>query len=888
MEAPHSKEINQVLAELKTDPEIGLSQKEVLLRQKKFGLNTLPKSEKLSRLKIFFGQFKSPLIYILVICSLFTWFLQKYTDTIVILAAVFVNTIVGFLQEYKANRALEKLRKSLVPKARVLRERKRIIIEAQNLVPGDIIFLRTGDRVPSDARLIEVKNLTLNEMPLTGESLPVKKHTSPVPESTPLADRENMVYMGTLVEFGEGKAVVVNTGALTELGKISELIKRSPETETPLKKRLSELARFIGILVLFLSFLIFLGGLISGLDPATIFITSIAITVASIPEGLPIAMTVILALGVQRILKRKGLIRKLMAAETLGSASVILTDKTATLTQGKMRLEQIITPTEIFLQKRSSLDEKSALLAGALVSNAIIENPYEEALSWKIQGDPTDRALFEAAIEQKVLTNEIYESYERISELHFDPVNKYLAKLYQTNQGSFEIFVAGAPEKVVKLCSFYNEQGEIQELTLQKEQKIITRIEKEASKGFRVIGLAKKQLLKSYSISKNFSDELRELIFLGLALLGDPLRKDVIQSMRICMEAGIQPVIITGDHKLTAQYIAKKLGLDLEKQKTLEGQQLANMTEQDLARDVKNIAVYARMEPEQKYKIVKAWQSQGEVVAMTGDGINDAPALKQADIGVVLGSGTDVAKEVADLILLDDSFTTIVRAIKEGRAIVDNIRKVMAYFLADSFTEITLIGGSMVISQLLDFPLILPISAAQILWVNIIQDGPVAMSLSFEPPEKGIMKRQPEKLSAPLLTREIKSIVVIISFVANLLLLGLFLWLLHIVQYPLPKIQTLIFATLTLDSLLYIFSCKSLKKNIWHINLVSNKFLLLSWALSLGVLISAVYLPPFNFLLGTVPLLLKDWLLVIGVSSVSLILIELVKWYFIKLSKKQV
>ncbi len=885
MNSHHSKEFKEVLAELKTNSHTGLSQDEVLKRQQDFGLNVIAKAAGLSRFKIFLSQFKSPLIYILVIAGFFTLFLQKYTDAIVIFGAVFVNTLVGFFQEYKANRALQKLRETFRHKARVLRQNKRTVIDAQDLVPGDIIFLKTGDRVPADARLIETKELVINEMALTGESLPVKKNINPLPESTPLADRDNMVYMGTLVEAGEGRAVAVLTGAKTQIGKISELIRTAPETQTPLQKRLSNLAKLIGSVVLFLAFLIFLGGILAGLEPATIFVTSIAVAVAAIPEGLPIAMTVILALGVQRILRKKGLIRKLMAAETLGSCSVILTDKTATLTQGKMQLEEIITPTEIFLKTKSELDEKAALLASGLASNAVIENPFEEVSSWKIHGDPTDRAMMEASIEKKVLTKEIQESYQKMDELHFDPVHKYLAKLYQTAEGQFELFLSGAPERVLKLCSFYNLQGQAKKLTPEKEFSIINRIEKDAGQGFRIIGLAKKQLAPDFQ-HNGLSHEVKELTFLGLALIGDPLRPDVVQAMKSCLEAGIQPVIITGDHKLTAQYVAGKLGLNLKKQKVIEGQDLTGMSEEDLSKEVINIAVYARMEPEQKYKIVKAWQDQGEVVAMTGDGINDAPALKQADIGVALGSGTDVAKEVADLVLLDDSFSTIVMSIREGRAIIDNIRKVMTYFLADSFTEITLIGGSMIISWVLNLPLLLPITAAQILWVNIIQDGPVAMSLSFEPPEKGVMRRRPEKLSSPLLTPQIKSIVLIISSVANLILLGLFFWLLYFNQYPLAKIQTVIFAALTLDSLLYIFSCKSLQRNIWNINLFSNKFLLLTWALSIGILISAVYLPAFNFLLGTLPLDVTDWLVVIAVSSVSLILIELVKWYFISRAKK--
>jgi len=847
----HNLEIKEVKKLLRTDIERGLDEKEVEIRQREFGKNKLPEEKPLSSLRIFLEQFRSPLIYILVIAGIITLILKDYTDAIVIFGAVFLNTTVGFIQENKASQTLRALKKVVRHEAEVKREGNLKIIDSTELVPGDIIILNPGDKVPADGRIVDSHDLKINEMALTGEWIAAKKKPEVLPRETPLADRDNMVYMGTIVEDGKGKAIVTETRIQTEIGKVAALIRETPEEKTPYQKKVIHLSKLIGILIVFVSFLIFVLGITTGRELFEMFLTAVAVAVAAIPEGLPVAITVILALGMQRILKKQGLVRKMIATETLGSTSVIATDKTATLTEGKMKVDEVIG------------DRFLALKAAVLTSEAFIENPQDPKEKWRIRGRPTDRALLEAGIEIGIDRKREFEK-KKIAELLFNPINKFAAALYEENNEKV-LYVCGAPEKILGLC------------TLTEEEKV--RLEKQldslAEKGLRIVASASRKIRNWKLEIRNLQDFCKNLVFAGFITLKDPIRPEAKEAIKICRQAGMRPIIVTGDHKLTAKAVATELGFKIGEENILEGQGLDKLSDKDFEKILPEVQIYARVEPRHKMRIIEAWQERGEVVAMTGDGINDAPALKQADIGVALGSGTEVAKETSDLILLNDSFSIIVAAVEEGRAIVDNIRKVITYLFCSAFTEVLLVGTSIFAG----WPL--PILAAQILWINLIEDGPLSLALAFERKEKDLMQQKPGGHDISLLTREMKALIFVIGIITDLLLIGLFFWLFKFSGYEISHIRSVIFAGLAIDSIFYIFSCKSLRKNIWQIDLFSNRFLILSWIFAILVLVAGLYLPVLQTLLRTEPLNLFDWQLILGLGFLNIFLIEATKWYFI-------
>jgi len=876
----HNLEIGEVEKILRTDIENGLTEKEVEIRQREFGKNLFPEEKPLSGLKLFFEQFKSPLIYILVIAGLVAFFfprkensgiLAKYSDSIIIFGAVFLNTIIGFFQENKTSKILSELKKLVKIKAYVIREGNEKEIDQTELVPGDILILNPGNKVPADGRLIEAHDLKINESALTGEWIPAEKKTEILPEKTSLADRDNMVYMGSVVEDGRGKVIITETGIKTEIGKVAEIIKGVKEEKTPYQKRIIHLSKIIGLFIVLACFLIFVFGIISGRDKFEMFLMSIAIAVAAIPEGLPVAITVVLALGMQRILKKQGLVRKMITAETLGSTSIICTDKTGTLTEAKMVVS------EIYPEKNKNLVLKIATLS----SEAFIENPEESLKKWIVRGRPTEKTLLIAGIQAGLNKKELEKEYPEINRLPFDPVYKYSASLRKLSETESALYILGAPEKILEMSKFFDVNDKVEILSKEKITEIKTKFENLAGKGQRVLATAYGKYEVGSTKPEKLEDLCKDLVFAGLISLHDPLRKEVKEAMRICQEAGMRPIIVTGDHKLTAKAIAQELGLPSKEENIIEGKNLDLLSDEKFQKRLEKIEIYARVEPKQKLRIISAWQRKGKVVAMTGDGINDAPALKRADIGLALGSGTDVAKEASDLVLLNDSFSIIVAAVEEGRAILDNIRKVVTYLLSDSFTEMILIGAAVLAPRFFPF---LPVLPGQILWVNLIEDSLPALSLSFEPKEKGIMKRKPESPKSPLLTSEMKALIFGIGIFTDFLLLSLFLWLLN-KNLPSREVQTIIFAGLAIDSLFYVFSCKNLKKNIWHFNPFSNLILNLSWIWGVVMILIAIYLPFFQNLLKTVPLGFFDWGLLLALGLLNLILIEATKWYFIKNKK---
>ncbi len=850
----HSLSWQEALQILNSDLKQGLSGEEIKIREKEFGKNKLPEEKPLSKLKIYLEQFHSPFVYILIVAGIVTLLLKEFADTIVIWAAILVNTTVGFVQENRTSNALKALKEVVKQESEVLRNGNLKIINSEELVPGDIIILNPGDKVPADARIIEFQGLKVNEMALTGEWLPSEKISRTLLGQTHLMDRDNMVYMGCVIEAGKGKAIVVNTGIYTEIGKIAKMVKEAPERKTPYQKKLTSFSTMIGIGITIICAFIFFEGIIKGKEFVEMFTTSVAIAVSAIPEGLPVAITVILALGMQKVLKKKGLIRKLSSAETLGNTSIICTDKTGTLTKGKMKVSEII-------------GDKSLILKSAvLTSEAFIENPDDIMKKWILRGRPTDRALLEAGIENGLINMKKKMEEGKLSEVPFNPINKFAAAFYQES-GEMNLYICGAPERIFERSN----------LTDQEKRKLEEKLKELTGKGLRVLATGCRKVEKSENITyeiKGLEALCYDFIFTGFIALSDPIRKEVKQAMRICRKAGMRPIIVTGDHKLTAKAVAEELGFKITKENILEGMDLDKLSDKEFEEILDKIQIYSRVEPKHKMRIIGAWQDKGEVVAMTGDGINDAPALKKADIGIALGSGTAVAKESSDLILLNDSFSIIVKAIEEGRVIIDNIRKVITYLLSDSFTEIILVGTSIFVG------LPLPIIAVQILWVNLIEDGLPGMALAFEPKEKEIMQQKPAAHEVPLLTKEMKFIIVIIGVITDLILLGLFFWLWK-QGFDITYIRTMIFACLTIDSLFYVFSCKSLRKNLWHINLFSNKFLIGSVIIGIIMLVVAVYVPLFQTLLKTAPLGVYDWLIIVTLGIIELGFIEAAKHYFI-------
>lgn len=864
----------------------GLSEKEAEERLRKFGLNKLPEEKRLTGVKVFLNQFKSPLIYILVFAGLVTLALQDWTDSVVIFAAVFLNAGIGFFQENKASKIFDKLKKLTKERTVVIREGREKEINQSHIVPGDIIVLRPGDKVPADARLIEALNLKVNEAALTGEWLASEKSLAVLPKKTPLADRENMVYMGTVIEDGKGRAVVVLTGKDTEIGEIAISIREVEEEKTPYQKKIARFSKIIAVVVGFVCVGIFVGGALTGKDVLEIFITAIAVAVAAIPEGLPVAMTVILALGMEQISKKKGLVRKLIATETLGSTQIICTDKTGTLTQAKMQVAEVITFT-------SATPQLLALKIATLCNEAFIENPEEAMEKWIVRGTPTERALLLAGTQAGINKEKIEKEQPKIDELPFDPVYKYSAKIHQLDKNQDVVYVLGAPEIILENSKYLEYAGEQRPISSKKLKELTKKYEDLDRKGLRVLAAGykkikrgsfssriKKALDSKMSISKIerekiYEEKFKNMVFVGFIALHDPLRRDVKEAMKICRKAGMRPIIITGDHRLTAKAIAEELGLPAKEKNIVEGRELEEMSEEKFKEKLEDFEIYARVDPRQKLRIVQAWQEKGRVVAMTGDGVNDAPALKQADIGIALGSGTDVAKEASDLVLLTDSFSIIVAAVEEGRAIIDNLRKVITYLFAFSFTEIILVGASVIGG----FPL--PILPAQILWVNLVEDSLPAVALAFEKKERDVMEHKPEHPQSPLLNREMKVIIFVIGIFTDLMLLGLFFWLVKR-NLSLAEIRTIIFACLSIGSIFFIFPCRSLRKNIWQINPFSNPMIIIAWFFSIIMLLLAIYLPLFQKLLKTVPLNLFDWLLFIGLGIINLALIEFTKWIFIR------
>lgn len=881
----HAQTTEEVLKEVHSSEE-GLKQSEVEKRLKQYGLNKLPEPVRTTWFVLFFKQCKSFLIVLLLIAAGLSYFLHDETDAYIILAAVLMNVIVGFIQESKAERALEALRKVITLKAKVLRHGVEKIIDATQLVPGDMILLDSGDKVPADARLVDVVDLETNEAPLTGESNSIKKILEPLDASSGVGDRTNMVFTGTTVTRGSGRAVVVHTGVKTEIGRIAELLQKTKQEETPLQKKLDRFAKGIGYAVIGICVIIVVVGLFLGMDLVEIIITAVAIAVSAIPEGLVVAVTIILAIGMQKILKRNALVRNLQAAETLGSTSVICTDKTGTLTEGNMQVVSLVTHDHTFdnlHQAERHQPERIhelifALNVGMLCNDAHVIEQKTDLQDPVVVGNLTERALLTVGINLGLDQAKLKKDEPRLATIPFDSKIKFMATLHQHPKKGHRIYVKGAPEKIMQMSKTIRVGEQATHFTPVQRKKFEKAFIDFSSRGLRILALAYtdvKQPHETFTV-----DDCQELTFVGFIGINDPLRPHIKETFEKTQRAGIRTIMITGDHKLTAKAIASELGFAIEDHNILEGEELHQMTQEQLNDRVEDIYVYARVSPEDKLNIIQAWKSKNKVVAMTGDGVNDSPALKAADIGVALGSGTDVAKEAADIVLLDDNFKTIVAAVEEGRGIFDTIRKVVLYLISDSFSEVVLITTAM----FLGWPI--PLTAAQILWINLVADGLPNVALTVEPREKEIMNDPPRPLDEPVTNREMKLLVAVISVATGIGNLAIF-WYFWKSSGDVELARSVVFATLAVDSLLYVFSVRSLRHSIFHRSFFSNPWLLAAVGAAFIIQLSAFYVPALQRLLKTVALGTFEWSVIFGVSAIVIVLIEAIKYSFIVVRKRQ-
>lgn len=860
--------------------EEGLTQEEAQKRLEEHGYNEIKEKKRISPVKIFLSQFKNFIVIILIMAAIIAAlipiiekgihniFLEDMIDSIVITIILFLNALLGFIQEYRAERAIEALKKLASPKARVLRNDKEIEISAKELVPGDIIILEEGNKISADARLIKEINLETQESALTGESLPVEKNVGILKEKT-LAERSNMVYSGTIITKGKAKAIVVNTGMKTEIGKIASLIQETKEEATPLQKRLAQLGKFLGILVLIICIIVFGIGVLSGIDILDMFIRAVSLAVAAIPEGLPAVVTISLALAVQRMAKKNALIRKLPSVETLGSTSVICADKTGTLTHNKMTVKKIFANNKIMNVSGEGYtregkfsgnpkDFKLLLEIGALCNDSNLDTEKEEVI-----GDPTEIALIVSASKAGIDKDELEEQHPRLEELPFSSERKMMTTVHQI-EGSKVAYTKGAPDIVLEKCNKIYENMKIRKLTKKDKDGILKINDSFAKDALRVLGFAFKKLNKKL--------EEKDLIFVGLQAMIDPPRKDAIESIKASKLAGIRTIMITGDQELTAKAIAKQLGIrgDSVTGKALEGKELSSVIE--------DVSIFSRVTPKQKMAIIDALKEKDHVVAMTGDGVNDAPALKKADIGIAVGSGTEVAKEASEMIITDDNFASIVKAIKEGRIIYDNIRKFVFYLLSSNMGEVLTIFTAILIGGLLAWKsqgvIVLPLLAIHILWINLVTDGLPALTLSVEPAEPGIMERKPRNKKEKILSNKLILRMFLIGIV---MMLGtLFMFNKYLPSINPMKAQTIAFTTLMMFQMFNVLNSRSQNKSIFKIGIFSNKCLIGAIAISIVLQLLVIY-TPLSFWFKTTFLGAIDWLWIILVSSSVLIFGEILK-----------
>ncbi len=870
----------------------GLSDGEVEERLQEYGANELGERRGISPLKIFIGQFKSVLVLVLVLAAIISASVaiiqnttEEWVDAIVILIIVVLNAILGFFQEYRAERTLQALKELASPKVTVIREDEQRTISSKDLVPGDIIVLATGDKVPADARLTKALNLKVNEAPLTGESVPVEKDEEVVLEKdTLLADRTNMVFSGGAVEYGRGKGVVVATGMKTELGRIAEMVQSEYE-QTPLQKKLQLLGKQLGLIVLVIAVVIFAFGLFEGVPLIDMFLTAVSLGVAAIPEGLPAVVTISLAIGLQRMARRNALIRRLPAVESLGSATVICTDKTGTLTKGEMNVREIdcdrttirisgegFEPKGEFSIEGKQIDPLEIdrlvwLLRASTLCND--SNLMKEEGRWEVSGDPTEGSLVVLATKAGVDVERLRDEWPRTFEIQFDSQKKRMITVHSYEDRKYA-FLKGAPETTLPLCI---KRFDGIELRKEDREEILSRNADMARRALRVLALAMREVSevpREESIEQGFT-------YLGMVGMIDAPRSEATKAIAVAQKAGIRIIMITGDNPLTAKAIAQEMGITSEEGGVIGGWELSHMSEKDLDREVKEVSVFARVAPEDKVRIVDSLKRNGQVVAMTGDGVNDAPALKKSDIGIAMGiTGTGVSKEAAEIVLTDDNFASIVSAVEEGRGIYDNIRRFVYFLLSCNSGEVgVMFFATLAFTQPEFLPFLLP---TQLLLINLVTDGLPALALGLEPSSPDVMTRCPRDPREPPITRSMALKIVVLGVVMAIATLAVF-----VISYDenpdALRSRTMAITTLVLLQLFFVLSVRSETESIFRERFRTNHRLYYAFLASVGILLLIIYLPPLNAAFKTVPFQLDEWALVLPFSLAGLVANEVLKFF---------
>ena len=897
----HAHSVQETAEKLDSHLDKGLSDSTVNQRLEKFGKNELEEKKGRNPLKIFFMQFTSTIVIVLLIAAVITGIIGEVKDTVVISIILLINAFIGFSQEYRAEKAMSTLKKLSIPKVRLKRDGSEQVISSTEIVPGDLVFLEAGNYVPADLRLTDTHNLKIQESALTGESQPVEKSAEDILESdTDLAGRKNMAYSGTVVSYGRASGLVVKTGMKTEIGKIATMLQEDEEGQTPMQKRLEKLGRILAFASLGIVIVIFLMGILRGEDLKIMFMTAVSFAVAAVPEGLPTDVTIALALGARRMLSRNALVRRLMAVETLGSVNVICSDKTGTITENKMRVTILeLAGNRLDFGKEDADDPDSLpdddqsalslmLLGGTLCNDAKLEPSKKKKNDFEVIGDPTEGALVYAAMKVGMGKEEYAELFERIKEIPFDSERKMMSTVHdiffqELNKKNSRIhkylklldidhnvaFTKGAVDQLIQKCNQVLDGDELFDMNENWQKKIMQEHDKLAANGMRVLGIAYKNV--DFEIDDDYEYKEKEMTFIGMFGMMDPEREGVKEAIATAKDAGIRPIMITGDHPLTAGYIAQKLNMIEDREEVILGRELEGKTDEEVDKIVQTKSIYARVTPENKLTIVKSLQKQGNIVSMTGDGVNDAPALKRADIGLAMGiTGTDVSKEVSDMVLLDDNFSTIVAAIKEGRTIYDNIQKFMKYILASNMAEIWI----MLLGPFLGVPL--PLLPLQILWVNLISDGIPALSLSVEPAEKNIMKRKPNPIDGNIIGTKWTYLIL------TGLIMGLFA-LIPSLSFKNTGVdegtwRTILFSTLVFSQLFFTFCIRS-RKSIFKHGSGNNPYLYVAVAVSFALQLMVIYVPFFQNIFGTSALSLTQLIISIIFASALLWIFEITKLF---------
>ena len=902
-----NKEIKEVEQELQTNVDKGLTTEQVKEKREKYGVNELQSAKKKTLLQRFIDQFKDFSIIILIIAAIVSGIVgvaegEGITDTIIILIVVIVNAIIGVTQESKAEKSLEALQKLTDHAAKVIRNGEITVIPAKELVPGDIVVLDTGDYIPADLRIIEAVNLKSQEASLTGESVPVEKNADKIDDSEiGIGDRLNMLFSSSLVTYGRGKGIVVETGMTTEVGKIAGMINSTEKQETPLQQKLNALGKTLGIVAIAICVLIFIIGLVQGKEPIHMFMTAVSLAVAAIPEGLVAVSTIVLAIGVQKMVKKNAIVKRLPAVETLGSATVICSDKTGTLTQNKMTVEKIFINAKTSDLEEMKPEAQNEDLRKLVYANMLC-NDTKIGKDGTLTGDPTETALVDMAFKLD-FNPSIYDRTPRLEEIPFDSDRKLMTTVNEQN-GKYIVYTKGGVDELLNCCNSYILNGETKH-DLENYTKIIREKNEEMAKeALRVLACGYKEL--DHKPTKEDINELeKDLTFIGLVGMIDPPREEAKKAVEKCKTAGIKTVMITGDHKITATAIAKKLGILEKEEEAITGQELEKMSDEDLEKNVRKYSVYARVSPEHKVRIVKAWQKNGEIVAMTGDGVNDSPALKTSDIGCAMGIvGTDVAKEAADVILTDDNFATIVSAVEEGRRIYDNILKVIQFLLSSNVGEIIVLLLATLctplfaqwfgITDIAHLEILLPI---HILWINLVTDSLPALALAFDPANKDVMNRKPAKPSKGVFTKGMTWRVIYQGAMIGLLTLGAFMIGLATTTTPIEGLtldeskievgQAMAFVTLALSELVHVFNVRNNKTSLFKTKLFNNSKLVWAVLASTALMLIILGVPALRTIFSIPVLPTQNILELVGLILAPLVIVELFKLFKINTAKDE-